>query len=59
MDEKEIRLRCIEAAAGIIPLGPERVVDAAEQFYAFVNQWDKWPTAEGQGRKTLGLPKKE
>lgn len=49
MDEKEVRLRCIEAAKGLAPLGAEQVVAAAEKFYAFV---------VAQGAKTLGLPKK-
>lgn len=55
MDEKEIRLRCIEAASGIIPLGPERVVDAAEQFYKFVTYQGQAAQASA---KPLGLPKK-
>lgn len=53
MDDREIRLRCIEAAKGLAPIGPKQVVDAAEQFYKFVNQ------AAETVKRTLGLPKKE
>lgn len=51
MDDREIRLRCIEAAKALIPLGHERVVSAAGELYKFVNQVE-------EGKKTLGLPKK-
>lgn len=55
MDDKEIRLRCIEAAKGLAPLGAQQVVDAAEQFYKFVAYQGQ--TAQAS-TKPLGLPKK-
>lgn len=57
-DDTDIRMRCIEAARGLAPLGVDAVMHAAERFYAFVTAWQGWPSAESKARAVLGLPKK-
>jgi len=63
MDEREIRLRCIEAAAKspiVHNNGPAAgVVEVAGQWAAFVLQDAKADAAQDKGREILGLPKKK
>ena len=63
MDEREIRLRCIEAAARA-PMTHESgysagVLQAAGQWAAFVLQAVKVDIAQDKGREVIGLPKKK
>lgn len=55
MDEREIRLRCIEAAA-------KNPVPHKDGFGAAVleqaKQWSAWVLSEAGGKSTLGLPKR-